>query len=248
MNALVHPSIVLATARRVLQQIRRDRRTVALVLLVPVVLLALLKYVFDTQPQVFQRIGPPLVGLFPLILMFIITSIAMLRERTNGTLERLMSMPLAKLDLLLGYGLAFAVVASIQALVTALVAFGALGLETAGPVWLVILLAVANAILGMALGLLVSAFATSEFQAVQFMPAVLMPQFFVVGLFAPRDHMAAPLEAASNFLPLTYAYEALAKAAANDIDGRFWIDIGVGMGCVALALVFGALTLKRRTA
>ncbi len=106
----------------------------------------------------------------------------------------------------------------------------------------------ANAILGMALGLLVSAFATSEFQAVQFMPAVLMPQFFVVGLFAPRDHMAAPLEAASNFLPLTYAYEALAKAAANDIDGRFWIDIGVGMGCVALALVFGALTLKRRTA
>jgi len=247
-NALVHPSIVLATARRVLQQIRRDRRTVALVLLVPVVLLALLKYVFDTQPQVFQRIGPPLVGLFPLILMFIITSIAMLRERTNGTLERLMSMPLAKLDLLLGYGLAFAVVASIQALVTALVAFGALGLETAGPVWLVILLAVANAILGMALGLLVSAFATSEFQAVQFMPAVLMPQFFVVGLFAPRDHMAAPLEAASNFLPLTYAYEALAKAAANDIDGRFWIDIGVGMGCVALALVFGALTLKRRTA
>lgn len=248
MNALVHPSIVLATARRVLQQIRRDRRTVALVLLVPVVLLALLKYVFDAQPQVFQRIGPPLVGLFPLILMFIITSIAMLRERTSGTLERLMSMPLAKLDLLLGYGLAFAVVASIQAVVTALVAFGLLGLETTGPVWLVVLLAVANAILGMSLGLLVSAFATSEFQAVQFMPAVLMPQFFLVGLFAPRDHMAAPLEAASNVLPLTYAYEALAKAAANDIDGRFWIDVGVGMSCVALALVLGALTLKRRTA
>jgi ABC-2 type transport system permease protein len=179
--------------------------------------------------------------------MFIITSIAMLRERTNGTLERLMSMPLAKLDLLLGYGLAFAVVASIQATVASLVAFGLLGLETAGPAWLVVLLAVANAILGMSLGLLVSAFATSEFQAVQFMPAVLMPQFFLVGLFAPRDHMAAPLEAASNVLPLTYAYEALAKASANDIDGRFWLDVGVGMACVALALALGALTLRRRT-
>jgi ABC-2 type transport system permease protein len=217
------------------------------VILVPVVLLTLLKYIFDAQPEVFQRIGPPLVGLFPLILMFIITSIAMLRERTDGTLERLMSMPLAKLDLLLGYGVAFAVVASLQAVITALVAFGLLDLETVGPVWLVILLAVANAILGMALGLLVSAFATSEFQAVQFMPAVLMPQFFLVGLFAPRDSMAAPLEAASNFLPLTYAYDALAKAAANDIDGRFWLDVGVGMGCVTLALVLGALTLKRRT-
>lgn len=247
MSGLVHPAIVAATAMRVLQQVRRDRRTVALVILVPVVLLTLLKYIFDAQPQVFQRIGPPLVGLFPLILMFIITSIAMLRERTDGTLERLMSMPLAKLDLLLGYGLAFAVVASIQAVVTSLVAFGLLGLETAGPAWVVVLLAVANAVLGMSLGLLVSAFATSEFQAVQFMPAVLMPQFFLVGLFAPRERMAAPLEAASNFLPLTYAYEALAKSAANDIDGRFWLDVGVGMGCVVLALVLGAMTLKRRT-
>jgi ABC-2 type transport system permease protein len=247
MNGQIHPSVVLATALRILQQLRRDRRTVAMVLLVPPVLLTLLKYVFDGQPQLFQRVGPPLVGLFPLILMFIITSIAMLRERTNGTLERLMSMPLAKLDLLLGYGLAFAVVATIQATVASVVAFGLLGLDTAGPVWLVVALAVANAVLGMSLGLFISAFATSEFQAVQFMPATLMPQFFLVGLFAPRDRMAAPLEAASSVLPLTYAYDALAKAAANDIDGRFWIDLAVGAGCVLLALALGATTLRRRT-
>ena len=247
MSAPIHPRIVAATAARVLQQFRRDRRTVALVLLVPPLLLALLKYVFDEQPQVFQRIGPPLVGLFPLILMFIITSIAMLRERTNGTLERLMSMPLAKLDLLLGYGLAFAAVAGVQAVVTSAVAFGPLGLETAGPVWVVGLLAVMNAILGMSLGLLVSAFAKSEFQAVQFMPAVIMPQMFLVGLFAPRERMVAPLETASNVLPLTYAYEALTKAAADDLDGRFWVDVGVGAGSVVLALVLGAMTLKRRT-
>ena len=175
------PRTTLATARRVARQLRRDRRTLALVLVVPPALLALLAYVFDRQPETFDRIGAPLVGVFPLILMFLVTSIAMLRERSTGTLERLMSMPMAKLDLLLGYGLAFAAVGALQAGVTAAVAFGLLGVSTAGPVWAVIALAVVNAILGMALGLFVSAFATSEFQAVQFMPAFILPQLLLGG-------------------------------------------------------------------
>ena len=183
-----------ATATRLLQQLRRDHRSLVLILVVPPVLMTLLRYVFGEQSGAFDRIGPPLVGLFPLILMFLITSIAMLRERTSGTLERLMSMPIAKLDLLLGYGLAFSVVAAAQATATAVVAFAVLGLETTGAIWLVVLLAIANAVLGMSMGLLLSAFATSEFQAVQFMPAFLMPQFLLAGLFAPRERMARPLE------------------------------------------------------
>jgi ABC-2 type transport system permease protein len=169
------PRVTLATARRVGAQLRRDPRTLALIFVVPPALIALLKFVFDEQPQSFERIGAPLVGLFPLVLMFLITSIAMLRERTTGTLERLMSMPLAKLDLLAGYGLAFAVVAAVQGAVTAGVAFGLLGLDTAGPVWAVVALAIGNAVVGMALGLFLSAFARSEFQAVQFMPAFILP-------------------------------------------------------------------------
>jgi ABC-2 type transport system permease protein len=243
----VSPRIVLATAERLLHQIRRDRRSLAMILVVPPVLLALLRYVFDSQPQVFQRIGPPMVGLFPLILMFIITSIAMLRERTSGTLERLMSMPIAKLDLLVGYGLAFAVVATVQALVTAGVSFGLLGLETEGAIWVVVVLAILNAIFGMSLGLFVSAFATSEFQAVQFMPALIIPQFLLIGLMAPRDRMLPALEYVSAVLPLTYAYEALSKASLNEIDGRFWLDVGIMLGCIALALGLGATTLRRRT-
>ena len=151
--------ITLATAARVLRQIRRDHRTLALILVVPAVLLTLFKYVFYGQEETFDRVGPPMVGLFPFISMFLVTSIAMLRERTTGTLERLMSLPLAKLDLLLGYGIAFALLAVVQATLTSAVAFGALGLDSAGPVWLVVLLAVANAVLGMALGLFLSAFA-----------------------------------------------------------------------------------------
>ncbi len=237
----------LATAVRVLRQLRRDRRTIALVLGVPPVLLALFKYVFEGQAQTFDRVGPALVGIFPFVSMFVVTSIAMLRERTTGTLERLMSMPLAKLDLLLGYGIAFALVAALQAGLTSAVAFGALGLDTTGPIWLVIVLAVGNAVLGMSLGLFLSAFARTEFQAVQFMPAFVLPQVFLAGLLVPRDRMARPLEIVSDFLPLTYAYDALARATTDDIGRRLALDAFVVGACIAVALVLGATTLRRRT-
>jgi ABC-2 type transport system permease protein len=243
----MNPSIALATAGRVLQQLRRDHRTIALVLIVPPALLTLFKYVFDAQPETFDRIGAPLVGIFPFIIMFLITSIAMLRERTGGTLERLMSLPLAKLDLLLGYGLAFAFVAAVQATVTSVVAFWLLGLDSEGEVWAVALIAVANAVLGMALGLFLSAFATSEFQAVQFMPAIVIPQLLLAGLLVPRELMPPLLEWISWFLPLTYAYDALERVAAGGADGRVWLDMGVVLGSIALALALGATTLKRRT-
>ncbi|MFZ2114941.1 MAG: ABC transporter permease, partial [Solirubrobacteraceae bacterium] len=204
--------ITLATARRVLWQIRRDRRTIALLLLVPVGLLVLMRYVFDGQPGTFQAIGAPMCGLFPFIIMFLVTSIAMLRERTSGTLERLMSLPLAKTDLLAGYGIAFGVLAALQALVVCLVGFLLLGLHAPHGAWLVGLLAVGNAVLGMALGLFVSAFARTEFQAVQFMPAIIFPQLLLCGLFVDRHEMASVLYGLSSVLPLTYAYDALARA------------------------------------
>ncbi|MCA9857832.1 MAG: ABC transporter permease [Dehalococcoidia bacterium] len=242
------PRIVLATAERILRQLRRDRRSIAMILVVPPVLMALMKYVFDGQGGAFQRVGPPLLGLFPLTIMFLVTSIAMLRERTTGTLERLMSMPIAKLDLLLGYGLAFAILAAIQATVTSVVGFQLLGLEAQHPAWVIVLLAVGNAILGMSLGLFVSAFARSEFQAVQFMPAVIMPQFLLAGLMAPRSQMARPLEIVSDFLPLTYAYQALATAATHPtLDREFWRDASTVVLTTLVALVLAATTLRRRT-
>jgi ABC-2 type transport system permease protein len=239
--------VTLATAARVLRQLRRDHRTVAMIVVVPSLLLTIFRYVFDGQPATFDRVGAPMVGIFPLVIMFLITSIAMLRERTTGTLERLMSLPLAKLDLLAGYGLAFALVAALQATVTSAVAFGLLGLDTEGPIWLVVLLAVANALLGMSLGLFLSAFATTEFQAVQFMPAFILPQILLCGLLVPREHMASLFEWISNVLPMTYAYDALARATADDLGGRLALDAAVVSGAVVLALALGATTLRRRT-
>ena len=242
------PRITFATAGRVLRQLRHDRRTLALVILVPPLLLTLMKYVFYGQEETFDRIGAPLVGIFPFVSMFLVTSIAMLRERTTGTLERLMSMPLAKLDILLGYGLAFTLLALVQATVTSIVAFGFLGLDTAGPAWLIVVLAAGNALLGMSLGLFLSAFAQTEFQAVQFMPAFVLPQILLAGLLVPREKMADFLQWISNFMPLTYAYEALTLAAADELGADLAVDVLVVSGCIVLALVLGATTLRRRTA
>ncbi len=241
------PRAALATSVRVLAQLRHDPRTIALVVGVPCVLVTLLKYVFEGSPHVFDRIGGPLLGLFPFTSMFVVTSITMLRERTTGTLERLMTMPMAKLDLLLGYGGAFAVVAVAQASIVSGVALGLLDLHVAGSEGWVLVLAVANAVLGMSLGLFVSAFARTEFQAVQFLPAFIFPQLLLCGLFVPRDRMARALELASYAFPLTYAYDALRRVTRGIFGTWVAIDVAVVLGATLLALALGAMTLRRRT-
>jgi ABC-2 type transport system permease protein len=239
----------LATARRVLAQLRHDPRTIALLLVVPCVLLVLLKYVFDGDPHVFGRTGAPLLGIFPLIVMFLVTSVATLRERSSGTLERLLTMPLAKLDLVLGYALAFGVLALLQAAIAFGLTLGPLGLHVTGPTWLLFAVAVGDGLLGTALGLFVSAFAATEFQAVQFLPAFILPQFLLCGLFTPRESMAAPLRWISDALPLSYAVDGMNRLTVQaGVDGRLVRDLIIIAGSALLALTLGAVTLRRRTA
>jgi ABC-2 type transport system permease protein len=239
--------MTLAVVARVLRQLRHDPRTIALILVVPCMLEFILQQLFGRDSPVFQQVGTPLLGLFPFVTMFLITSITMLRERTSGTLERLMAMPLHKLDLLAGYALAFALLAAVQATLVSALAFGLLGLEVAGPTWLVVVLALANAVLGSTLGLFVSAFARTEFQAVQFMPALVFPQILLCGLFVAREEMATWLRAVSAFLPLTYAYDALSRTAEDRLDVRFVADVAVVCASILLAVALGAATLRRRT-
>ncbi|HLF41766.1 MAG TPA: ABC transporter permease [Acidimicrobiia bacterium] len=238
----------LATATRVLRQLRRDPRTVALLVVVPALLLTLVRFAINTGNATFDRFGVPLVGIFPLVSMFLVTSIAVLRERTSGTLERLLTLPVAKLDILAGYGLAFAGVAALQGTVLGAVGVGLLGLDSAGPTWFLVVLAVANAVLGMALGLFLSAFAATEFQAVQFMPAFLLPQLVLCGLTVPRPRMAEPLRLLSDVLPLTYAYRALDSLRTRPgVAGDALADLGVILAVTLVALGAGAATLRRRT-
>ncbi|GAA3343045.1 ABC transporter permease [Amorphoplanes nipponensis] len=240
--------VTLATAARILRQLRHDRRTVALILVVPTLLLTLLRFMFDAQPATFDRIALVMLGVFPFTMMFLLTSVAMLRERTSGTLERLLTTPIGKLDILLGYGLAFAVAAALQAAVASALAFWLLGLDTTGNPWLVGVIVVGNAVLGMALGLFVSAFARSEFQAVQFMPAVVLPQVLLCGLFVPREQMVGWLQAISDVLPMSYAVEALTEVGANAAaTSLMWRDLAIIVAAAVIALMLGAATLRRRS-
>jgi ABC-2 type transport system permease protein len=241
------PTITLATTRRILSQLRHDRRTLALLIAVPSLLMILLRYVLNA-PGAFGRLGPILIGIFPFIVMFIVTSVGTLRERTSGTLERLMTTPLGKLDLLLGYALAFGVTALVQAAVVGTIALTWLGLDLRGPAWTLFLITLLDAWLGMALGLFASAFARTEFQAVQFMPAFALPQLLLAGLFVPRGQMSAVLQWVADVMPLSYAVEAMQELTRHgQVTATLTRDMVVIAGCALLALLLGAATLRRRT-
>ncbi|MEU8796240.1 ABC transporter permease [Spirillospora sp. NPDC048819] len=240
-------AITLATTRRILAQLKHDHRTLALLIGVPALLMILLRYVFD-EPMLFDRIGPMLLGLFPFTVMFVVTSVATLRERTSGTLERLMTMPLGKLDLLLGYALAFGLIALVQVGVVLVISLTWLGLDLNGSLGSLVLVSLLDALLGMSLGLFASAFARTEFQAVQFMPAFVLPQLLLCGLIMPREDMAPWLQAISDVLPLSYAVEGMREISFSaEVTGTLTLDVTVIAAFTMVALLLGAVTLRRRT-
>jgi len=244
-----------ATTVRVLQQLKGDPRSIGLILVVPAVLLALVYWLYENEsvppgfPRTFDRVGLMMLGIFPFVVMFLVTSITMLRERTSGTLERLLTTPIHKGDLLFGYALAFSIMAALQALVATGVAYWVFKMSIVGNAGWVVLISVLTAVLGVALGLLCSAFATTEFQAVQFMPVVVVPQILLCGLFVARDQMNGALEALSNILPLSYAVDGLQEVAKHaGPTSALVTDLVVVAAFVVAGLLLASLTLRRRTA
>jgi ABC-2 type transport system permease protein len=243
-----------ATTVRILRQLAADHRSVAMILLVPSLIITLMYFMFQNAPHLpgtpspFNNACLILLGLLPLIVMFLITSISMQRERVSGTLERILTTPLRRLDLLIAYGTAFSVAAAAQATVACIVAFWLLGFDTAGsPMW-VFVIAIINAVLGVGLGLLCSAFARTEFQAVQFMPVVIVPQLLLCGIIVPRAILPDWLQWISNVLPASYALEALQQVGAHtELTATAVRDIAVVVGFAIIALCLAAATLRRRT-
>ena len=242
----MNPRLTFATAARVLRQVRHDPRTIGLLVVVPCVLIGLLAWIFNSL--VFDAIGAPLLGVFPFVVMFLLTSVTTLRERQSGTLERLLTMPLGKGDLIAGYALAFGLLATVQAVIATGFAVWVLGLNIAGPAGLLVLVAVVDAVLGSTLGLFVSAFANTEFQAVQFMPAFVLPQFLLCGLLVPRDALPPFLQAVSNVLPLSYAVDAMRTLTTDaDATAQVLADVAIVLAFAVAAVALGSGTLRRRT-
>jgi ABC-2 type transport system permease protein len=250
----ITPQPYLATTLRILRQLAVDHRSVAMILLVPILVITLMYFMFDNAPHLpgtpspFNNACLILLGLFPLFVMFIITAITMQRERASGTLERILTTPLRRLDLLIAYGTAFSIAAAVQATLACIVSFWFLGFDTAGsPIW-VFVIAIVNAVLGVGLGLLCSAFARTEFQAVQFIPLVMVPQLLLAGIIVPRTLMPTWLEWISNVMPASYALDALQQVSAHSqLTGVAVRDIIVVLCFAAAALCLAAATLRRQT-
>ncbi len=225
-----------------------------MILVVPIVVITLMYFMYEDAPHhpgapsPFNNACLIMLGLFPLFVMFIITAITMQRERASGTLERILTTPLRRVDLLLAYGTAFSLAAAAQATLACVAAFWFLGFTTAGsPVW-VFVIAIVNAVLGVGLGLLCSAFARTEFQAVQFIPLVMVPQLLLAGIIVPRAVMPTWLHWVSNVMPASYALEALQQVGGHpELTGVAMRDIAVVIGFAVLALCLAAATLRRRT-
>lgn len=239
---------------RILRQLAADHRSVAMILFVPSLIIALMYFMFDDiptrpgMPSPFDNACLVMLGVFPLIVMFLITSITMQRERVSGTLERILTTPLRRLDLLAAYGTAFSLAAAAQASLACVVSFWLLGLDTAGnPAW-VFVIAIINAVLGVGLGLLCSAFARTEFQAVQFMPLIIAPQLLLCGIIVPRDQLPDWLQWISNAMPASYALEALRQVGAHaELTSLAVRDGAIVAGFAVVALGLAAATLRRRT-
>jgi len=239
----MNPIRTLSSAKRVLLQLKHDPRSMALIIVAPCLLMTILKFVYWSQPQVFQNVAGSLLGVFPMLVMFLITSVATLRERTSGTLERVLISPVSKFEFIFGYALAFGIASAVQAVIVSTYAIGPLGLKVVGSQGGLIFIAILDALLGLALGLFVSSFAKTEFQAIQFLPIVLLPQLLLSGLLAPRASMPRILEVISNFLPLSYAVDATKKVLFG--QGSITNDYLVIFLFLILLLGAGSLTLRR---
>lgn len=242
------PHLTLATAGRILRQIVRDRRTIALVVVAPLLIITLLYYLFDEQQPMVSGLMLYGITIFPITLMFLLTAIATVRERISGTLERLMTTPVGRGDILFGYALAFGLLATIQVVLATTYCYTVLGMEVDGPAWAVFLAAIVAGLMGVSFGLLASAVSQSEFQAVQFFPAAIIPQLLLCGILGPREDMADWLKTVSDFLPITYAaqasYEMFDHAEPTDL---YWTSLGIAAAAVVGLLAIASATLKRRT-
>lgn len=247
----MNPRTYLATTGRILVQLRADRRTVVLILGVPAVLLTLLYFVYSDQSGgevLFNRVAVSMMAILPMLVMFLVTSVAMLRERTSGTLERLWTTPVHRADLLLGYATAFTLTAVGQSLILCAVAAWALDVTIASSWAWVVLTALLDAFVGVATGLVTSAFARSEFQAVQFMPVVISPQIFLCGLLVPRDELPRALELAGNVLPMSWANDAVGELASSaGVSGDFWRNMLWLAVAGVVVLLLASMTTPRRS-
>ncbi len=195
--------------------------------------------------------GAAAIGLIVFFLVFVITIVSFLNERSQGTLERLMASPLRRGEIVLGYMVGFTFLAVIQSIEVLVFCLAVLQVHNQGNVFLIFGIEALMAIVAVNLGIFLSMFARTEFQAVQFIPLVIVPQFLLSGILFPVSSEPKPLQVLSDVLPLTYAVNGLRDVMLKGADltwSSLQLDVGVVTGVIVLLIVAGSATLRRRIA
>ena len=237
----------LAIALRILRQISRDRRSLALIIVAPIVVMALVGFSFGDQQGVLDRIAPGLIAVFVLFFTFVLTGVSFLRERAQGTLERLLTTPVGRADILVGYTTGFFVLAMVQSVIVVTFTLLVLEVNYQGSIWQIWTVLVPLVVVGVSLGVFISTFARNEFQVVQFIPLLMAPQIFLSGVIAEVDKMPAVLEVLAYLLPLTYAVDGLQDIMLRgDSLGSIGLELGV-LALYVVALLTAAAVAVRRS-
>jgi len=234
-------------AGRVMRQLIRDRRTIALVVIVPLVIASLVG-VSVPDKSILDYIAPAMLAFLILFFGFLITGISVLRERTQGTMERLMASPVSRLDIVGGYLLGFLLFALLQTLIIFFYMIYVLKVNYYGELWQILVFQVIIGIGAVCLGTFFSVLAKNEFQMVQFIPLIIVPQLFLCGVLWPVSQMPDYLQWLANCLPLTYGVDGM---RAMMLQGQNLLDIGKEVGVLAAyavgLLILAAVTLRRGT-
>ena len=236
----------LAIALRILRQISRDRRSLALIIVAPIVVMGLVGFSFGDQQGVLDRIAPGLIAVFVLFFTFVLTGVSFLRERAQGTLERLLTTPVGRADILVGYTTGFFVLAMVQSVIVVTFTLLVLEVNYQGSIWQIWTVLVPLVVVGVSLGVFISTFARNEFQVVQFIPLLMAPQIFLSGVIAEVDKMPAVLEVLAYLLPLTYAVDGLQDIMLRgDSLGSLGLELGVLALYVVALLIAAAVAVRR---
>ena len=237
--------MVFTVAERVFRQMTRDHRTMALIFIVPLVVMTLIGLSFP-ETGVLDYVAPALLVTLAFFFGFLLTGISFLRERSQGTLERLMASPLSRLDIVVGYLCGFFIFALAQTLIILLFTIYVLKVNYHGDLWQIFVFQIVVIVGAVNLGIFISTFARNEFQMVQFIPLIILPQVFLSGLLWPVSQMPDYLQWLSAALPLTYAVEGLRDIM---LQGKSLIDVGVDLavlvGFAVLTSILAAVTLRR---
>jgi len=239
------PSQAFTIAGRVMRQLIRDRRTIALIVMVPLVIVSIVG-VSVPDKSILDYIAPAVLAMLILFFGFLLTGISVLRERTQGTLERLMASPVSRLDIVAGYLFGFLPFALVQTLIIFFYMVYVLNVNFQGELWQIIVFQVLVGIGAVCLGTFFSIFAKNEFQMVQFIPLIILPQIFLCGVLWPVSQMPNYLQWIAKFLPLYYGAEGM---RALMLQGQNLLDIGKDVGVLAAyavgLLILAAITLRR---